>query len=309
VAAAGHRHRSQLRPGEYSPDIWPRPAARRGAARNCWRPVQGPAVRQPFAPMTSPRKAAATHCCRSPAAASQRNSAFQAGLVTDPNTLERLGTCCRPFRAPHRPAAQSPGQFGYITDDAPAATGGTPRGFPRRSAGHAQAGSAASAGDVASLARPRRSAERLDLPNRRAHWKCPTGLQSQRSAARASADGDPKRHDSPRRRAGARLRTGHAGYDPGNGPPAAPIPSRRVYRPAEDQSRTTTAQAVMPQLPGGAAPAPIDGQSRIRRRTLPAGLAALEQQRQSRGAGVVLARLAIRSRIGSRRRAKRCGTN
>ncbi len=219
-----------------------------------------------------------------PSSTSQRSSAYQASVVTDPNALEPPRDLMPTVPGAHpNTAAQPPGQFGYITDDTPAGNTGTPRRLP------VLPPDVRKQETLRLLAMSRASLDRGDLP----------GALTLAEQARAMevpdqlfSPNDPRPEHLLMEIQSAMTRRGVAGapspypvnqsaYHPGNasGPPY-PV-SQGVYRPAEDQSRTTTAQAVMPQLSGGAAPAPMAGNGASGVELYQRGLAALEQQRHS----------------------------
>ena len=219
-----------------------------------------------------------------PSSTSQRSSAYQASVVTDPNALDPPRDLMPTVPGAHpNTGAQPPGQFGYITDDAPAGNAGTPRRLPvlppdvrkqetlrllAMSRASLDRGDLQNALTLAEQARAMEVPDQLFSPNdpRPEHLL----MEIQSAMNRRGVAGGPSSYP-----------VNQSAYHPGNasGPPYPA--SQSVYRPAEDSSRTTTAQAVMPPLAAGAAPAPMAGSGASGVELYQRGLAALEQQRQS----------------------------
>jgi hypothetical protein len=268
-------------PGEYSPDTLAGDLRRAGVAEELLAMRQGPSGPAPtvrpedFAqetrgdallPMTG-------------GGFGQHNSAFQSGLVTDPNTLERPRDLLPMVPGADRPAAQTPGQFGYITDDAPAA-GGTPRRLPTAEIPLDTRKQEA----LRLLAMSRVALDRGDLQN--------ASLLAEQARAlevpdRAFGPNEPRPdhlmmeiQSVVARRGTAPSAPGYAvtqAYDPGNDS-RSPYPvTSSVYRPDDDRSRTMAAQAVMPMAPGEPGSASVSPGVGLYQQ----GLAALERQQQA----------------------------
>ncbi len=280
-------------PGEYSPETLAGELRRAGVAEQLLSAPQTPAGPAPtlrpddFAHETQ----AGLPLPLSSSRMDQRNSAFQAGLVTDPNALGQPRDALPASPTPESNAAsQPPGQFGYITDDEPPAAGGAPRRLPT-----ADIPVAVRKQEVLRLlAMSRAALDRGDLHGARLLAEQARAMEVP-DAAFAANEPHPDHllleiSSALARRGGARLDSPYAvtqAYDPGT-PSAGPYPvSPGVYRPADDQSRMMAAQALLPQSPPGPGPGDAGGAGGPAAAPLAPGLElyrqgvmALEQQRR-----------------------------
>lgn len=209
----------------------------------------------------------------------QRNSAFQSAVVTDPN---QLGAPRNPLATAsgttHDPASP-PGQYGFISDSP---TGEPPRRLPEMS------GDGRKQEALRLMAMSRASLERGDLQNAltlaeqaraigvpdqmyRPHDPRPEHLLMEIQSAMTRRGMVPSPAPSVVNQAY------HAADNAGQPYPV----TAGIYRPDEDRSRTTTAQALTPPLNVQGSSAPIAGNRDSAMDLYERGLAALEEQRQT----------------------------
>ncbi len=209
----------------------------------------------------------------------QRNSAFQSSVVTDPNQLGAPRELLPTVSGPARDAASPPGQYGYITDSP---SGQTPRRLPDMSAeGRKQealrlmAMSRASMdrGDLQNALKLAQQARSIDVPDQMYHANDPRPEHLLMEIQSAMT----RRGMVPSSTPSGVSQAYHAGDAAGQPYPV----TTGVYRPNEDPSRTTTAQALTAPLSGRSSSEPIAGNGDTARELYAKGVAALEQQRQS----------------------------
>lgn len=270
-------------PGEYSPDALAAELRRAGVSPELL--AAAPGGEAPAAPRPQDFELAPAGSSPAPLAGMQsdrRNSVFQASLVTDPN---RLPADSGPLSGPAAGAARpQPGMYGFVGDDQDggSAAAAEPRRLPGAGDGSIAARKAES---LRLLAIARAALDRGDL----------RGAQVVAEQARSLAVPDLAfAPNEPRpdhvlmeidsalgRRGGSETASPYPvtqAYHP-NAQGANPYPvTAGVYRPAEDSSRMTAAQALLPQTPPGQNPAAVAGAPGVE--LYHQGLRALEQQRR-----------------------------
>lgn len=269
-------------PGEYSPDTLAADLRRAGVAEEL---LAGRSAPSGPAPTVRPEDFAQENRGDAllPLAGGgfgQHISAFQSGLVTDPNSLERPRELLPMAPSAARPAAQPPEQFGYITDDEPVASGGTPRRLPTADIPLETRKQEA----LRLLAMSRVAMDRGDLQNASIFVEQARALEV---PDQAYGPNEPRPDHLMMEIQSAMARRGAApsaphysvtqAYDPG-GASRGPYPvTPGVYRPDEDRSRMAPAEAVMPVSAGEPGSASVSPGVHLYQQ----GLAALERQQQT----------------------------
>ena len=271
---------ARFEPGELSPDTLAAELRKAGVSEELLAARGGSATATPEVRPDDFREAMqASPLLPVPSETNQRNSAFQSAVVTDPNKLDAPRDPLSTVSGPGRDASTPPGQYGYITDSP---SGAAPRRLPEMSGDGrkqealrlmAMSRASMERGDLQNALKLAEQAQAIGVPDQMYHANDPRPellLMEIQSAM-------TRRGMVPSRTPSAVNQAYHAGDNAGQPYPV----TAGVYRPNEDQSRTTTAQALTPPLLGDGAPGAIAGNPDSAIELYQKGLAALEQQRQA----------------------------
>jgi general secretion pathway protein D len=271
---------ARFEPGELSPDSLAAELRKAGVSEELLAARGGSATATAEARPDDFREATqASPLLPVPSETNQRNSAFQSALVRDPNQLAAPRDPLPTISGPRPGASSPPGQYGYITDSpnpvAPRRLPNSPADARKQEALRLMAMSRASMdrGDLQNALTLAEQARAIDVPDQmyQANDSRPELLLMEIQSAMT------RRGMVPSPTSTAVNQAYHAG-DPAGQP--YPV-TTGVYRPNEDPSHTTTAQALTPPLSGEGTPEPTTGNSGSAMELYEKGLAALEQQRQA----------------------------